>query len=298
MSPTKLTFRPSLIVGYGILFDPLLDYHLMTISSSGHAEFTELSLPAASSPSLLLCPATVNSRRTTKPASYLAYPFPDDAPLSSPGKTIRQSLRIPPTILREKDPVSTDAIKVLGDVTVTIRNTVGSVLQVAEGLRRRSSHPNHHVHVNGRLELQQKELSAHLSKVSAASENVKDLQANANSRTSRLATVKESQTELEIRANVLLRKLLTINAPQTSEAEEKWFKELVRVKARLDGQRGLLSESRARLTEGRKLLEAAGKRGENNDQDEVSGGKMKFDGRVMDTIEEVYVSRSSCLERV
>ena len=113
----------------------------------------------------------------------------------------------------------------------------------------------------------------------------------------RLTTVKESQTELEIHANVLLRKLLTINAPQTSEAEEKWFKELARVKARLDGQRGLLSETRARVTEGRKLLEAAGKRGVDNDEDEVSGEKIKFDGRVIDAIEEAYVPWTSCLVR-
>jgi len=125
-------------VGYRILFDPLLDYHLVTISSSGHGQFTELALPAVSSPSLLRRPATVKSRRTARPASYLAYPFPDDAPLSSPGKKIRQSLRIPPDVLREKDPVSTDAIKALADVTVKVRNALGSVLQVAEGLRRRS----------------------------------------------------------------------------------------------------------------------------------------------------------------
>jgi len=125
-------------VGYGILFDPLLDYHLVTISSLGHGQFTELALPAVSSPSLLRRPATVKSRRTTKPASYLAYPFPDEAPLSSPGKKIRQSLRIPPGVVREKDHVSTDSIKALGDVTVKIRNALGSVLQVADGLRRRS----------------------------------------------------------------------------------------------------------------------------------------------------------------
>jgi hypothetical protein len=129
-----------------------------------------------------------------------------------------------------------------------------------------------------------------LSKVSAAYENVSDLQVNAESRNSRLAMVQQAQTELENRANILLRKLLTINAPQTSEAEEKWFKELARVKARLDGQRGLLAETRARVTEGKRLLELAGKRGENEDEETV-GGKKKLDGRVMDAIEEAYVSR-------
>lgn len=97
--------------------------------------------------------------------------------------------------------------------------------------------------------------------------------------------------ELETRANVLLRKLLTINAPQTSEAEEKWFKELSRVKARLDGQRGLLAEARARVMEGKKLLESAGK-GRENENEESSGGKKKVDGRVIEAIEEAYVSIS------
>ena len=47
-------------------------------------------------------------------------------------------LRIPAAILREKDPISTEAIKVLGDITIRIRNVVTAVLQVGEGLRRRS----------------------------------------------------------------------------------------------------------------------------------------------------------------
>jgi dynactin complex subunit len=139
--------------------------------------------------------------------------------------------------------------------------------------------------------LQHKELSAHLSKVSAAYENVKDLQSNAESRTSRLETVKQSQTNLETRANVLLRRLLTINAPQTSEAEDKWFKELARVKGRLDGQRGLLGEARARVAEGKRLLELAGRRGENDDEE----GKKKLDSKVIDAIEEAYVPLLSFL---
>ena len=277
-------------MGYGILFDPLLDYHLMTISSSGNTEFAELALPTIpASPPLVRSPAAVKSRRTTKAASYLQYPFPDDTPLSTPGRTIRQSLRIPPSILREKDPISTDAIKVLGDVTVKIRNTVASVLQVAEGLRRRSLPPEGLLSLISRLGLQHRELEGHLSKVSVAYENVKDLEANAESRTSRLETMKQTQMRLETRANVLLRKLLTINAPQTSEAEEKWFKELARVKGRLDGQRGLLGETRARVAEGKRLLELAGKRGENEDEVGI-GGKKKLDSKVMDAIEEAYVS--------
>jgi hypothetical protein len=138
-----------------------------------------------------------------------------------------------------------------------------------------------------RLELQHKELSAHLSKVSASYENVKDLQSNAESRTSRLETVKQTQTNLETRANVLLRKLLTINAPQTSEAEDKWFKELARVKGRLDGPRGLLGEARARIAEGKRLLELAGRRAGNDDEEGI-GGKKKLDSKVMDAIEEAY----------
>jgi hypothetical protein len=46
-------------------------------------------------------------------------------------------LRISQAILREKDPISTEAIKVLGDITVRIRNVVTVVLRVGEGLRRR-----------------------------------------------------------------------------------------------------------------------------------------------------------------
>jgi hypothetical protein len=96
---------------------------------------------------------------------------------------------------------------------------------------------------------------------------------------------------LEIRGNVLLRKLLTINAPRTSEAEDKWFRELARVRGRLDGQRGLLGEARARVAEGKRLLEVAGKRGENEDEEGLAGRK-KLDGKVMDAIEEAYLSLS------
>jgi hypothetical protein len=126
------------IVGYGLLFDPLLDYHLLTISSEFHSKFTELALPTLpSSLPTTRSSSPVQTRRLTKPATYLAYPFPDDIALNSPGRAVLAGLRIPQAILREKDPISTEAIKVLGDITVRIRNVVTVVLRVGEGLRRR-----------------------------------------------------------------------------------------------------------------------------------------------------------------
>jgi hypothetical protein len=128
-------------VGYGLLFDPLLDYHLLTISSSSHCKLTELTLPTLPSISPnLLAPAPAQSRQTTKPASYLAFPFPDDTPFRSPSRRALSGLRIPHSILREKDPLSTEALKVLGDVTVRVRYAVGSVVNAGEGLRRRYPH--------------------------------------------------------------------------------------------------------------------------------------------------------------
>jgi hypothetical protein len=85
---------------------------------------------------------------------------------------------------------------------------------------------------------------------------------------------------------VLLRKLLTVNQPQTSEAEEKWFKELTRVKSRIEGARGLLAEIKSRMTEGRKLVELARKKSENNEEID----KTQLDSRVMEAIEETYDS--------
>ena len=86
--------------------------------------------------------------------------------------------------------------------------------------------------------------------------------------------------DLESHANTLLRQLLTINHPLMSEAEEKWFKELARVKARVD--RGLKVETKVRVAEGRKVVEISGRRGA-----EEGGGK-KVDGRVVEAIEEAY----------
>ena len=133
----SLTVSQNQLLGYGLLFDPLLDYHLLTISSAFETKFTELSLPNVLSPPSTRTPSPVLSRRNTKPASYLAYPFPDLSPLQAPGKSILAGLRIPRNILREKDPISTEAIKLLGDITVRIRNVVTAVLRVGEGLRRR-----------------------------------------------------------------------------------------------------------------------------------------------------------------
>lgn len=82
----------------------------------------------------------------------------------------------------------------------------------------------------------------------------------------------------------MLRKLLTINQPQTSEAEEKWFKELSRVKAKLEGPRGLLVEAKSRMSEGRKYLELARENKENGEEP----GKQRLDSRVMESIEEGY----------
>jgi hypothetical protein len=134
------------------------------------------------------------------------------------------------------------------------------------------------------LELQHKDLAVHLSKLSSIYATVTELHENALTRDKRVVSLKETQTELETRANTLLRKLLTINQPQTSEAEDKWFKELMRVKSRLSGQRGMIAEVKLRITEGKKFVELAGKRVEGEDEPE----KKKLDGRVMEAIEEAY----------
>jgi hypothetical protein len=60
------------------------------------------------------------------------------------------------------------------------------------------------------------------------------------------------------------------------------------VKSRLSGQRGLLAEAKSRVAEGRKLIELAGKKHRENEEEDV--GKKKLDRRVMETIEETYVS--------
>jgi hypothetical protein len=132
------------------------------------------------------------------------------------------------------------------------------------------------------LELQHKEFLTQLSKLSSTHTAVTELHENSKSREQRLVTVQQTQTELESKANILLRKLLTINQPQTSEAEEKWFKELARVKSRIEGQSGFLGEVKLRIAEAKKFVELAGK---SNDE----GGKKKLDGRVMEAIEEAYV---------
>ena len=273
------------MVGYGLLFDPLLDYHLLTISSTFVSKFTELALPILyNTVPALHSRSSTKSLRTAKPATYLAYPFPDDSLLISPRKSVLQGLRIPLSVLRERDPLSTDAIKLLGEITVRIRNAVGSILRIGEGLRRRCpplsppTHPANHVQRSDavRVELQRKELQAHLSKLSSTVDTITTLQ-------TRLSAIEQTQSELESRANSLLRQLLTINHPLPSEAEEKWFKELARVKARLD--RGLKTETKVRLAEGRKFLEIAGRRAL---EDYEIGAGRKVDGRVMEAIEEAY----------
>ena len=124
-------------MGCGLLFDPLLDYHLLTISSSARTKFTELAPPTLASISTPIKLPSPIPRRNTKPPSYLSNPFPDDSPLHLTRKSILSDLRIPPNLLREKDPLSTEALKALGDVTVRIRDSVSSLLRVGELFRRR-----------------------------------------------------------------------------------------------------------------------------------------------------------------
>jgi hypothetical protein len=133
------------------------------------------------------------------------------------------------------------------------------------------------------LELQRKELGAHLSKLSSTHSSIQQLEKDVTTRDSRLDAVNTTQKELETRANTLLRQLVTVHQPTTSEAEDKWFKELRRVKGLLEGQRGLLSEVKSRMNEGRKFVELSGRRGENED-----GEKRVLDTRVMEAIEEAY----------
>ena len=134
------------------------------------------------------------------------------------------------------------------------------------------------------MELQHKELQAHLSKLSSTCRTVAELREIAQTRDKRLEAAKQKQADLESRANILLRKLLTINQPQVSEAEEKWFKELSRVEACLKGPRGLLDEVKSRLTEANKYIELRAQREEDGDE----SGKRKIDARVMESIEEAY----------
>jgi hypothetical protein len=133
------------------------------------------------------------------------------------------------------------------------------------------------------LELQQKELRAQLSRLSATHATVTELHSNLISRDQRIKTAKETQTTLEFRANSLLRKLLTVNQPQISEAEEKWFKELLRVKSKVRSRTGTMAETKLRIAEAKKLVDVATKHGGDSDQ-------VKFaDTRVMEAVEEAYV---------
>ena len=129
-------------MGYGLLFDPLLDYHLFTLSSSSRPKFADLSLLTLSKISrdeqtLPPPPPPLLKNRQSNQASYLAYPFPDITLLEAQSRTILTGLRIPPNILREKDPLSTEAIRVLGEIIIRVRNVVGQILRVAESLRQR-----------------------------------------------------------------------------------------------------------------------------------------------------------------
>jgi len=132
-----------------------------------------------------------------------------------------------------------------------------------------------------RLSLQRKELSSHLSKLHSTHESIQRLQENIAERSIKLDSVKDTQRDLEDRANTLLRQLVTMNQPRTSDAEEKWFKELTRVKSRIDGPRGLVAEVKTRMSEGRKFIELAGRKGEV----EINAER-KLDGRVTEAIEE------------
>ena len=98
-----------------------------------------------------------------------------------------------------------------------------------------------------------------------------------------MSAVRQTQEDLESRANSLLRKFLSINQPQISDAEDKWFKELVRVKSQIESPVGLVSQAKLRIAEAKRMVELAAKNG-----DDV--GKTKLDARVMETIEEAYVT--------
>lgn len=58
------------------------------------------------------------------------------------------------------------------------------------------------------------------------------------------------------------------------------------MKSRLEGQRGLMTEVKTRMAEGRKYIELANKRNEAGDE----VGVRKLDGRVMEAVEEAYLS--------
>ena len=58
------------------------------------------------------------------------------------------------------------------------------------------------------------------------------------------------------------------------------------MKARLEGQWGLMGDVRMRLAEGWKVVEMAGRRAEERKDGDAVGGMKRVDGRVMEAIEE------------
>jgi nucleoporin NUP82 len=150
-------------------------------------------------------------------------PFVPPPPLDAQkGLAKNARIALPPDIARGKElEITPDTLRFLGQTVQSHRGEIRDMVKAANV-------------VQGRLELQLKELSRELGKLSEIERNVEADKKNVEGGLAmRLERAREKQKELLSRLDRVLQRLMDSHQPVLSTYEKQWFEELGRLEVRI-----------------------------------------------------------------
>ncbi|BGP22116.1 hypothetical protein JCM10295v2_000994 [Rhodotorula toruloides] len=236
--------------GLVIVNDVYLGYSLLLLTSSLQLVGIELALRVDPSASALAAPsspgpsASTATDKTPEPAyvSLLDTPFTVPPLLSTSSPSGVSAI---PRLARTDQPLSItpDTLRTFGKHVSAVQDAVRDLVSAADS-------------VQGRLELQMKELARQVGKLGELDSLRGELgeSVGATGLEGRLRTVEEKQRALLARTDRVLQRLVESHQPEISAHERKWFDELERLEGQIVGDESGSLESRTRRLEA--MLEA------------------------------------------
>lgn len=227
------------VIGMSVVNDVYLGYSLLVVTDSLQLVALELSLRVDPSATLSTPPYATSSSLPNRgvsdtPPAYLSLldsPFTIPPPLDNPASIKASVPRFAIKSGNRNQPpqplvITPDTLRLLGKTVETFRHSIRDLVESADS-------------VQCRLELQMKELSRQLTKLTELRNMAVDLSKSTDgSLAGRLETVVRKQEELVQRTDKVLQRLMDHHEPVLSTFEKKWFDELKRLEKEVKGDQG------------------------------------------------------------
>ncbi|GJN87826.1 hypothetical protein Rhopal_000781-T1 [Rhodotorula paludigena] len=213
--------------GLAVLNDVYLGYSLLLLTSSLQFLGIELALRVDPSAAALDSPSAPSTPAQPAAAAERAYVSLLDTPFSVPPLLAR--VGAPPALPRlastskKELAITPDTLRTLGKHVSTVQTAVRDLVSAADT-------------VQSRLELQMKELARQVGKLSDLDARRAELgKSVAGGVEGRVRAVEQAQRALLDRTDRVLQRLVESHQPEVSAPERKWFDELRRLEAQIEG---------------------------------------------------------------